>query len=131
MTTRTFTFITPELDENLTLPLVRELGYKETITNTESFSNAIKIPEWATNIKNYTKEYWSVLHSYDVVTETPTTETVEEFIQQYFKTVFLREKIMPAIVKIQTATLEAEKLTKEEEIKEATKIIEETLIANS
>ena len=45
MTTRTFTFTTPEIEETI-IPLVAvELGYKNTIETTESFSNQTEVPE--------------------------------------------------------------------------------------
>lgn len=128
---RTFTFTTPEIDDAMVLPVAIELGYKTKIETTESFSNQTKVPEWAIGVKNYTQEDGSVLYSFDIVTESDTIETIEEFMQAYFRTHFLREKILPAMVAVSTASTQAEKEAKEKELEEAKKTTEEYLISIS
>jgi hypothetical protein len=40
-----YTFISPEIDDAMVLPVAIELGYKEEIETTESFSNQTEVPE--------------------------------------------------------------------------------------
>lgn len=127
----TYTFTTPEIEEALILPTAIELGYKTKLESTESFSNQTEVPEWAINVQNFTQMDGSILYTYDIVTETDNTQTINEFMQEYFKTHFLREKILPAIVEVKTASLKAEKEAKEAELEATKKATEEYLIANA
>ena len=127
---RTFTFTTPEIETDLVLPVAKELWYQEFIETTESFSNQTEVVEWAVNTKEFTQEDGTKLYSYNVVTSTANTQTIDEFMQTYFKIEFLRNKIMPAIVTVKTAVLEEEKKAKELELEQAKKLIEDSLINN-
>lgn len=126
-----YTFTTPEIDDALVTPVAIQLGYKTKIKSVESFSNQTSIPELAENVKNYTQMDGGVLYSFDITTEVDNTETIESFMQDYFRFFFLREKILPAIVEVQTSGIKAEKEAKELELEQAKKVTEEYLISNS